>query len=103
MIAPIDPDSVPFGRGDGGSLFSHFTRGARRGEASGKYLAFEPRISFPDASPLPSATPLPSPLPSPTPIPTINIAIAILQNNNPGPVWPARQVYAVFPFYAWAA
>jgi len=38
-----------------------------------------------------------------TPIPTINIAIAILQNNNPGPVWPARQVYAVFPFYAWGA
>ena len=36
--------------------FSDFTCGVRRGEASGKYLAFEPRISSPDASPLqPSA------------------------------------------------
>src|SRR5450830_530739 len=31
-----------------------------RGEASGKYLVFEPRISFPDASPLPSPTPIPA-------------------------------------------
>src|SRR5450759_2724589 len=60
---------VPFGRPARFTRFSHFTRGPRRGEASGKYLAFEPRIPFPDASPLPSPSPSSpsSPIPAPSP------------------------------------
>src|SRR5665811_1389935 len=57
--------------------FSDITCGVRRGEASGKYLAFEPRISSPDASPLQPSTFISAIAHTigQTPIPTINIAI----------------------------
>src|SRR5450756_1934024 len=47
---------VPFGRHGGFSRLTNFTCGVRRGAASGKYLAFEPRISSPDASPVQPST-----------------------------------------------